>query len=189
MTTTNSTSLNLPEKIVALHQALTRAQLPHAFGGALALAWCTQRARGTIDIDINLFVEGKDCELIFNALPKDVKHTAKLRAELKKEGQVRLWWDKTPVDLFLNTTPFHTEAAKRVRWETFIEQEMPFLACNDIAVFKIFFNRTQDWADLEAMQKAGTLDIKKVTAVITEYLGVDDERITYLKELSGNKLV
>ena len=46
----------LPAKIVALHRALERAQLPHAFGGALALAWCTQRARGTIDIDVNVFV-------------------------------------------------------------------------------------------------------------------------------------
>jgi len=32
--------------------ALDDADVPHAFGGALALAWCTQRARGTIDIDL-----------------------------------------------------------------------------------------------------------------------------------------
>ena len=40
----------LPTKIVAIHKALASAKLPHAFGGALALAWCTERARGTIDI-------------------------------------------------------------------------------------------------------------------------------------------
>ena len=47
----------IPEKIVAIHQALDAADVPHAFGGALALAWCTERARGTIDIDLNVFVD------------------------------------------------------------------------------------------------------------------------------------
>ena len=45
------------EQILAIHGALGDARLPHAFGGALALAWCTQRARGTIDIDVNVFVD------------------------------------------------------------------------------------------------------------------------------------
>ena len=40
--------VTLPEKIVELHRARSpRAPCPHAFGGALALAWCTRRARGT----------------------------------------------------------------------------------------------------------------------------------------------
>ena len=47
----------LVDKIVALHESLDAAEIPHAFGGALALAWCTQRARGTIDIDVNVFVD------------------------------------------------------------------------------------------------------------------------------------
>ena len=46
----------LVDKIVALHRSFEAARIPHAFGGALALAWCTQRARGTIDIDVNVFV-------------------------------------------------------------------------------------------------------------------------------------
>ena len=49
----SESATSLADKIVAIHQALDAAQLPHAFGGALALAWCTQRARGTIDIDVN----------------------------------------------------------------------------------------------------------------------------------------
>ena len=48
----------LVDKILALHAALDDAEIPHAFGGALALAWCTERARGTIDIDLNVFVDG-----------------------------------------------------------------------------------------------------------------------------------
>ena len=50
----------LADRIVAVHRSLAKARLPHAFGGALALAWCTQRARGTIDIDVNVFVSAAD---------------------------------------------------------------------------------------------------------------------------------
>jgi hypothetical protein len=47
--------MGLPEKIVAIERAHRRANIPPAFGGTLALAWCTQRARGTIDLDVNVF--------------------------------------------------------------------------------------------------------------------------------------
>jgi len=175
--------MNLPEKILALHASLQKAELPHAFGGALALAWCTRRARGTIDIDINIFVEVDHCDGIFNALPVPITCSEKQRKTLKKDGQVRLWWDKTPVDVFLNTTDFHQQARQRIRWETFMNNQIPFLACGDIAVFKAFFNRTQDWADLEAMRLTGTLDIDDVIAVLTTYLGADDSRIVKLNAL------
>lgn len=175
--------MNLPKKIVALHRALEKARLPHAFGGALALAWCTRRARGTVDVDVNVFVETSDCAAVFAALPAAVKPTAKQRKALRDEGQVRCWWESTPIDIFLNTTPFHKEVAKRIRWEIFSDAEIPFLSCNDLAVFKAFFNRTQDWADLEAMALAGTLNVKKVSAVLAEYLGEDDDRVEKLKSL------
>lgn len=91
--------------------------------------------------------------------------------------------DKTPIDMFLNTTGFHHEAAGRRRWETFMNQRVPFLSCNDLAVFKAFFNRTKDWADLEEMQAAGTLDASRVAEVIIEMLGADDERVSHLLAL------
>ena len=173
----------LVEKILACHQSLAAADLPHAFGGALALAWCTQAARGTIDIDINLFVDVTDAERALSALPEGVEHSARDLAQLVRDTQIRLWWDATPVDVFLNSTPHHAEVQTRIRWEQFAGGELPFLSCPDLAVFKAFFNRTKDWADLEAMQAAGTLDVRHVTAVLTEYLGADDERLTKLADL------
>lgn len=175
--------MSLPQKIVAVHEALHAAQLPHAFGGALALAWCTGRARGTIDIDINIFVAVEQCDTVFAALPEQLVYHEEDRELLQREGQVRLWWDHTPVDIFLNTTDFHRGAAERVRWETFMAMPVPFLSCYDIAVFKAFFNRTKDWADLEEMQAAGTLDINRVIAQLVEMLGIDDERVERLDGL------
>lgn len=164
-------------KIVAVHRALDRAGLPHAFGGALALAWCTEQARGTIDIDVNVFVDASESRRVAGALPKAVTRSDAQLAALERDGQVRLWWDRTPVDVFLDTTAFHRQVIGRCRREAFGGAEVPFLSCFDIAVFKAFFNRTKDWADLEEMQAAGTLDIAAVMAVLVEYLGADDERV------------
>lgn len=175
--------MGLPEKIVSVHASLERAGLPHAFGGALALAWCTGRARGTIDIDVNVFVSMEQAEAVLAALPDGVESTPRLLSSLRREGQVRLWWEKTPVDVFLNSTDYHLEVAERIRWEEFMGQAIPFLSCHDLAVFKAFFNRTKDWADLEEMLAAGTLRPADVSAVLIRYLGADDERVQRLAAL------
>jgi hypothetical protein len=177
--------VNLIERITALHTALADAEVPHAFGGALALAWCTEQARGTIDIDVNLFVPGSPDGVasVLAALPDGVTWTEADVALLERDGQARLWWDGTPVDVFFNTTGFHAAAAERVRVEPFGGHQVPFLACRDLAVFKAFFNRTKDWADLEAMAEAGTLDVEAVLGVLVAYLGGTDERIERLRAL------
>ena len=177
-------SAGLPAKIVAVHDRLAAHDVPHAFGGALALAWCTRRARGTIDIDLNVFLPAARGDDVLDALPDSVTHTDANRRELLERGQARLWWDATPVDLFLDTTPFHEDVGRRVRLESFGDVVLPFLACRDLAVFKAFFNRTKDWADLEEMQAAGALDIEPVVGVLVRYLGGDDDRIARLRSLA-----
>jgi hypothetical protein len=174
----------LPDKIVALHRSLAAHGIEHAFGGALALAWCTERARGTIDIDINVFAGVDRVGDLLGAVPGEVVWTDDDRRLLERDGQVRIWWDTTPLDIFMNTTEFHVQAAERARWEDFGGVELPFLACADVAVFKAFFNRTKDWADLEEMHAAGTLDLDRVIGVLVRYLGADDERIGRLVALA-----
>jgi len=70
-----------------------------------------------------------------------------------------------------------------VRTETLGGVKLPFLCCEDLAVFKAFFNRTKDWADLEEMHTAGTLNTQTVAQTIAHYLGADDERVTRLQRL------
>ena len=173
----------LADKIVALDQALGAGGIPHAFGGALALAWCTQRARATIDIDLNVFVGEDRARDVVEALPPQISQDELDVLTLQREGQARLWWDETPVDVFLNTTRYHDEVATRIHWEPFAGYELPFLACSDLAVFKAFFNRTRDWADLEDMAAADTLDRGRVLGVLAEYLGAGDERLERLRRL------
>lgn len=177
--------MELAEKITAIHGALAQGSLPHAFGGALALAWCTGRARGTIDIDVNVFVGVEQAQQVLRALPNEVTCPSGTLSRLRREGQVRLWWQHTPVDVFLNSTGYHQEVAQRIRWERFAGQSVPFISCHDLAVFKAFFNRTKHWADLEEMVEAATIDTAEVSAVLIRLLGADDERVTRLLGLGA----
>ena len=176
---------SLTGKIVALHEALWAAGLPHAFGGALALAWCTGNGRATIDIDVNVFVSTDSTSELAAALPTGVACGDKDVEALARDGQARLDWQGTPLDIFLDTTKIHREAARCVRWEQFAGRRLPFLSCFHVALFKAFFNRTKDWADLEAMRDAGTLPVDRVRGALIHYLGEDDERLAALSALAA----
>ncbi len=174
---------SLAEKVVAIDLALRNAGIDHAFGGALALAWCTQRARGTIDIDVNIFAGVDRAREVLSALPDGVHRSDDDIERARTDGQVRLWWDGTPVDVFLSTTEFHGQVATRTHSEQFAGAEIPFLSCTDLAVFKAFFDRTRDWADLEDMAGVGTIDFDRLIGVLVRYLGAIDERVERLRHL------
>jgi hypothetical protein len=173
--------MNLQEKLIAIHHALDRACLPHAFGGAIALAYCTLDPRGTSDIDVNVFVPVADHRRVVRALPDEVAWTEEDVAKLSRDGQVRLWWGENPIDLFLDYAPVHLDAARHRRLVRFYGEDVPMLGPVELAVFKAMFNRTKDWADIEAMIAAETLDVEAVREALLGMLG-DDERLDRLRE-------
>jgi len=175
---------SIVDKILVISEALDSQRLPHAFGGALALAFCTERARGTIDIDVNVFVTPDQAGRVVRSLSPPVSHSDQDLAVLERDGQIRLWWEQTPVDLFLDTTDFHTQVAQRRQIHEFGGRLIPFLGCSDLAVFKAFSNRTKDWADLEEMIAIRSLNIDQTLGVLVRYLGEDDERVERLRSLS-----
>ncbi|MBW3664478.1 MAG: hypothetical protein KY469_15360 [Actinobacteria bacterium] len=176
--------MNLPERVVAITEALAVARVPHAFGGAIALAYCVADARATVDLDVNVFVAPSDAPRVLDALPPAVERDRESLQAIARDGQVRLWWEQTPVDLFFNTTRFHEQAALRTRRESFGPVELPVLACSDLAVFKAFFDRAKDWVDLQAMAAAGVLEVAGVAGTLAEYLGADDHRVARILGLS-----
>ncbi len=175
---------SIVDKILVIGAALESQRLPYAFGGALALAFCTERARGTIDIDVNVFVAQDQAGRVLTSLCPPVSHADEDLVNLERDGQTRLWWEQTPVDLFLDTTDFHLQAAQRRQFHDFGGRQTPFLGCSDLAVFKAFFNRTKDWADLEEMIAIGALNVDQTLGVLVRYLGEDDERVERLRLLT-----
>ena len=145
----------LAERLIELHDALAAAGLPHAFGGAIALAYCTEEPRGTRDLDVNVFVRPELAKDVFAALPHGVARSAADLDAAEHEGQIRLWWQDTPIDIFLSVHPFHDEVAKGVREVPFSGRVVPVLGCTALAVFKALLSRTKDWADIEEMVAMG----------------------------------
>ncbi len=179
--------MDLPARVVALDRALSAAGIDHAFGGALALAYLTLDPRGTSDIDVNLFVPPADCEVALAALPPGVAVPADTATVVRRDGQVRLWWDETPLDLFFDSVPIHAAAARHVRREPFAGGEIPVLGPVELAVFKIMFDRTRDWADIEAMLAAETLDLDAVRDALGTMLEANDPRFDRLAESAARE--
>ena len=61
--------------LTAVHVALNEHAVPHAFGGAFALQWCTAQPRGTIDVDLNILLGPTEAERVVAALPAMVEVT------------------------------------------------------------------------------------------------------------------
>jgi hypothetical protein len=174
--------VTLPERLVALHRALARRRVPHAFGGAIALAYWTRDPRGTSDIDVNVFLPAAGSARALRALPEEIEQPAGTAETIARDGQIRLWWDDTPVDLFFNYAPIHEDAARHRRTVPFSQTRIPILGPVELAVFKVMFDRTRDWADIEAMLTAGTLDLAAVRSALSGLLDADDDRFARLDE-------
>jgi hypothetical protein len=173
----------LVERLLAVHDALDSARLPHAFGGAIALAYCTQEPRGTRDIDVNIFLDSTEAARVTACLPEQVTVGPADIAAIARDGQVRLWWDDTPLDLFFDVHDFHHGVAAGVREVSLSGRRIPVLGCEALAVFKLLFDRTKDWADIEAMLDAGALDRTEVAGNAVRLLGADHHAVRRLLPL------
>ncbi len=176
----NAAPETLAQKIVALHQAFQRAGLTHAFGGALALAYCTKNPRATRDIDVNVFIPPDRLPELLAGLPSDVAVTDKNKRQLTNDGQSRLWWGETPVDIFLSNHSFHDQVEANRQFVPFAElTDLPVLSCADLAVFKAFFGRAKDAIDTAAMAAAGAIDLRQIERDTATLLGDDDLRADF----------
>jgi len=165
------------EKVVAVDRALAAASIPHAFGGALALGYCVRNPRATGDIDVNVFVRVDEVPQSFAALPNEITIDDDALDVATRDGHVRVRWDQHPVDLFFSYHPLHDRAQTRVRVVPFGDHEIPVLSCTDLSFFKVVFNRTRDWADLEAMIEANSVDRDDALGWLRDALGPDAAQV------------
>jgi hypothetical protein len=170
----------LEDRLVAVHDGLTAAGIPHAIGGAIALGYCVLEARATQDVDVNVFVTPDRTKEVFAALPREITFSGLDVERAERDGQVRLWWDVTPIDLFLNVLPFHEEVAKNIRHVTLGEHTIPVLSCTGLTVFKAMFDRPRDWVDIEAMVEARALDLDEAIRWVGEMAGTDSSEVAKL---------
>lgn len=173
----------LVRKLFAIHEGLTRAGLAHAFGGAIALAYCVDEPRGTRDLDVNIFTPAENAERALAGLPEGVSVGPDDLEAVLRDGQARLYWDGTPVDVFLNNVPFHEAVAEGVLWVPLEGREVPVLDCASLVVFKALFDRTKDWADIEAVAECTPAQVEAAAVALGRMVGEGDETPERLRAL------
>ncbi len=171
----------LAGRIVAAHEMLDAIGLPHQFGGAVALAWY-RNPRATTDVDLNVTVAPKDADPVLGALAHlGVTATPADRALIERDGQARLDWDGSYLDLFFATFELHQEMAERSRLVDFGPVQIPILSPEHLIVCKVVFDRPKDWLDVEEMIAWGTaIDAVETLGWIGEILGEGSEQYARL---------
>jgi len=177
----------LIEKLLAIHEALKARALPHAFGGAIALAYCVEEPRGTRDLDVNIFIASEKAAEVVAALPEGVRAEEGDIETIRRDGQARLFWDGVPIDVFLNNLPLHEEVANGVQWVEMEGVQIPVLDCASLVVFKSFFARTRDWGDIEEVALATPGDVEAALKTVASLVGEDDPSYRKLAEIAANQ--
>ncbi|MDH3211341.1 MAG: nucleotidyltransferase family protein [Myxococcales bacterium] len=181
----------LDEKIVALERALSEHEIPHAFGGALALAYYAT-PRGTVDIDLNIFLPSQEAERALRVMAALGVRTGdrRNRAKIERDGQVRVIWEHTPVDLFFSYDPLHDRCMERCRGVPFGDGDtLSILSAEDLVIFKVLFDRPKDWTDIGEVLYAQGRDFDSAYTLdwLSRILDEADPRLQRFKHaLSGS---
>jgi hypothetical protein len=176
----------LSSRIVAVHEMLDSLGVPHQFGGAIALAWY-RSPRATTDIDLNITLTPPEAEPVLGALwHLGVNVSEANRSAIGRDGQARLDWDGSYLDVFFATLDLHQEMAERSREVTFGPVSIPILAPEHLIVCKAVFDRPKDWVDIEEIVAWGT-EVEETTVLrwIDGLLGGESAQYVRLVELLG----
>lgn len=177
---------SLPEKVMAIDERLKAARIPHAFGGALALAYYAE-PRATVDIDVNVFVPTSRVDEVSEALrPLGIGtlENEQDRTAFERDGQCRWWWGRTPIDLFFSYDEVHEAMAKATRRVPFAEDEFDILGPEHLTFCKAIFDRVKDWLDIEqVMVTIERFDAKEVEGWLVRAVGEDNHRVRRFREL------
>jgi hypothetical protein len=119
-----------------VHRHLEDAEVPHAFGGAVALSYYAE-PRETKDIDVNVFLPTQESELRFD-------------------------WEGTPVHFFFSCDPLHEVMEQEVRTVPLGDGTIPLVSPEHLVIRKTLFGRPKDREDIEAILATTPVDLEEV---------------------------
>jgi len=184
----------LPDKLMHVQTALAAHAIPHAFGGAIALAFYGE-PRATTDIDINIALPPAQQAAVLDALSTlfSLTNREKAEQELTRLAQTRLTWERTGIDLFFADIPFHEAIAARSHEVAYMGTKLPIISAEDLVILKAAFNRPKDWVDIEnlfAIQQQA-LDTAYLRRWLAEFYQPEDlplQRVEgFIREYQGRR--
>jgi hypothetical protein len=144
------------ERVIAVHEALSEAAIPHAIGGAIALGIYAE-PRPIRDIDVNVFVPPE-------------------RRPEVEEALAPLGTDGPPVHLFFSEDALHDAMPAAVREAPFAGTTIPIVSPEVLIIRKTLLDRPKDHPDIEALLGSATpIDLDEVDAWL-ERLGATGGR-------------
>jgi hypothetical protein len=180
----------LLERTVTVQRRLLDAGIDNAIGGALALGYHIDEPRGTLDVDVNVWVPAGRARDVLEALPPDVPWDASTLARIDEQDQVRILWPvegfvPLPLDLFFMVDELHDVARRRVVTVPMLDVEVTVLSSTDLTIFKALFDRPKDWVDISAMLQAhdSTVDLVEACRWVARVVGDRDLRVERLRLL------
>lgn len=179
-----SPEIGLPEKVTAIDRGLAEAGVPHAIGGAIALAYYAE-PRATVDIDVNVFVPTEEWPEVFSALgPLGVDLDADIAA-LRRTAEAELDWDPNPVHLFFSEDELHEAMREAVREVPFAGKTIPLVAPEHLIVRKVLLDRGKDWLDVEQiLVAANPLDLTEIEGWLEKLAGAGSPGLERLRGIA-----
>ena len=160
--------------------------VPYAIGGALALGHHTA-PRGTKDVDINVFLDASEVRWVLEALAEAGYEVDLERAleQARERGDVALWHDDIRVDLFVDSIPLHAHARSRRLSLPIAGRPAWVLSAEDLVLFKMLFDRSKDWVDVEHVLAARreTFETGYVRRQLVDHVGEEDHRVARFDRL------
>jgi hypothetical protein len=176
---------SLPEKVSIIHRTLDAGEIPHAIGGAVAVAYYGE-PRSTGDLDVNVFILPDRWPLLRDALrPLSIEMEIDER-ELRRFGEIELDWDSNLLHLFLSTDPLHDRMKEEIKQAPFKGATIPIVSPEHLVVRKAILDRPKDWLDIEQMLVATSpLDLGEIREWLERMVGKDDPRMSRLLEVES----
>ncbi|MBJ7348261.1 MAG: nucleotidyl transferase AbiEii/AbiGii toxin family protein [Thermoleophilaceae bacterium] len=176
-------------KVLAIHETLKNSDVPHAFGGAIALGF-HGLARGTSDIDLNLFIRPDERQRALDAFEQlfPIENRPDVEARVSRDAQGVVRWGNTKIDIFFSSMEFHDSMLERAIQVEFYGSPIPVLSGEDLIVCKVAFDRAKDWLDIENMctVMGKRLNVKYLMHWIDDFFPADDPRPLHLAEVMKN---
>lgn len=166
------------DKILEVDRSLAAAGIEHAFGGAICLGYHTESPRATVDIDLNISTAPKKARSVLAALPTGAEWDSADVRQISRDGQARVFWERTPIDLFFPQNALHEAVRGRVQSVPFAGSTIPILSATDLSIFKALFDRPKDWVDIAEMLTFGEVEPGEVRRWLVRLVGADDGRVS-----------
>lgn len=179
---------SLVDKVSTIHQRLEGVDLPHAFGGAIAVGYYGV-PRSTLDIDVNVFLSTDRWPIIRDALSglglgPEIEID---RREIGKAEDLRIEWEPNSLHLFFSCDPLHEQMRRDVRYVPFADAVIPIVAPEHLVIRKAMFDRPKDWIDIEQILVAtDPLDAGEIKDWLERMVGAENPRMKKLLELEAS---